>query len=109
MRAHVTRIAAGSPSRRSVAKGLAGTVAAAALAPLAARGQQPANANLGTPPSVFTSPPRQWGRFAPPSIYPDPDIIVVDPSFKPLLLGITAVHRVATGFRWAEGPAWSSE
>ena len=24
-------------------------------------------------------------------------------------LGITAIHRVATGFPWAEGPAWSSE
>ena len=41
-------------------------------------------------------------------IYPDPDI-VIDPSFKLYLLGITAIHRVATGFLWAEGPAWSNE
>jgi gluconolactonase len=34
---------------------------------------------------------------------------VIDPSFRQYLLGITAIHRVATGFLWAEGPAWSSE
>jgi gluconolactonase len=62
-----------------------------------------------TPPSVITNPPRQWGRFAPPEIYPDPDIIVADPAFKSLLLGITAIRRVGTGFKWTEGPAWSSE
>jgi gluconolactonase len=100
----------GSRSVMSSRRGVIGGVAAAGFAALArpAFGQQAA-AQLGTPPSVITNPPRQWGRGAPPSIYPDPDIIVLDPSFKSLLLGITAVHRVATGFRWAEGPAWSSE
>ena len=44
-----------------------------------------------------------------PDIYPDPDIIVIDPSFNQYLLGITAIRRVATGFKWTEGPAWSSE
>ncbi len=81
---------------------------AAALAGTAARAQQPA-AKLGTPPSVITSPPRQWGRGAPPDIYPDPDIIILDPAFEPYLLGITAIRRAWTGFRWAEGPAWSSQ
>jgi gluconolactonase len=42
-------------------------------------------------------------------MYPDPDIVVIDPSFRQYLLGITAIHRVATGFLWSEGPAWSSE
>src|SRR6185437_15332416 len=46
---------------------------------------------------------------APPEPYPDPDIITVDPSFGKYLLGITAIHRVATGFFWAEGPAWSNQ
>jgi gluconolactonase len=94
-------------SRRGFVRAAAGAVGAAVLAP--ATLAQQGNANLGTPPSVITNPPRQWGRHAQPEIYPDPDIIVVDPSFKSLLLGITAIHRVATGFRWAEGPAWSSE
>ncbi|MEJ0016122.1 MAG: SMP-30/gluconolactonase/LRE family protein [Acetobacteraceae bacterium] len=94
-------------SRRAVVKGLAGTLGTAALVPVALA-QQP-TANTGTPPSVITNPPRQWGRHAPPTIFPDPDIILIDPSFGSLLLGITAIRRVATGFLWAEGPAWSNE
>jgi gluconolactonase len=94
-------------SRRDFVRAAAGAVGATVLAP-AALAQQ-TNSNLGTPPSVITNPPRQWGHHAAPEIYPDPDIIVIDPSFRSLLLGITAIRRVATGFRWAEGPAWSSE
>ena len=97
-------------TRRGVVKGVAGTIGAAALAPLGAFAQQQQqNAATGTPPSVISNPPRQWGPGAPPEIYPDPDIIVIDPSFRQVLLGITAIHRIATGFKWAEGPAWSSE
>ena len=87
-------------SRRSIVKGLAGTLGAAALAPDAALAQQP-NAATGTPPSVITNPPRQWGRDAPPSIYPDPDIIVIDPSFRQYLLGHhrdpSRGHRLSVG------------
>lgn len=93
----------GAASRRAFVTG----AAAAVLMPTAVAAQQ--SAALGTPPSVISNPPRRWGRHADPDIYPDPDIIVIDPSFRSLLLGITAIHRVATGFRWAEGPAWSSE
>ena len=89
-------------TRRGFAAGLATT----ALASPAFAQQSAATA---TPPSVITNPPRQWGHRAPPEIYPDPDIIVIDPSFKEYLLGITAIHRIATGFHWCEGPAWSSE
>src|SRR5690349_18105985 len=84
-------------TRRMVAIGLATTALA-----------RPAFAqSTATPPSVISNPPRQWGRHAPPDIYPDPDIVVIDPSFEQYLLGITAIHRVATGFLWCEGPAWS--
>jgi gluconolactonase len=83
-------------SRRAVARGIAGTIGIAALAPIAAAQQQ--NAAIGTPPSVITNPPRQWGPHAHPNIYPDPDIIVIDPSFRQYLLGITAIHRVGTGY-----------
>lgn len=38
--------------------------------------------------------------------YPDPAIEVVDPSFEPFRLYSAAVERIATGFRWAEGPVW---
>jgi len=68
-------------SRRGLLAGSAGLIGTAAFAPGIARAQQ--NASLGAPASVISNPPRQWGRHHP-SIYPDPDVIVVDPSFLPL-------------------------
>ena len=41
--------------------------------------------------------------------YPDPSIVVLDPRFAKLKTNNAAVERVATGFRWAEGPAWNGE
>ena len=38
--------------------------------------------------------------------YPDPAVHVLDPSFAPYRLPLAAVERLATGFRWAEGPVW---
>ena len=43
---------------------------------------------------------------ASPIRYPDPDIIVLDPRFQPLVLGHAAIERIATGFRFTEGPAY---
>jgi gluconolactonase len=96
-----------SISRRHFIRVGAVVAGAAALAPKLAFAQ--GQSQQGTPPSVITQPPRQWGPDAPPSIYPDPDIIVIDPSFGKYLLGITAIHRLWTGGKWLEGPIWSSE
>ena len=63
---------------------------------------------LGTPRSVITEPPRDFGPGAPPPGSPDPDILRVDPSFGPLLIGQETIRRVATGYHFLEGPAWSS-
>jgi len=38
--------------------------------------------------------------------YPDPAIQIVDPSFTKYRVTSAAVERLATGFRWCEGPAW---
>lgn len=38
--------------------------------------------------------------------YPDPRIQVFDPEFDKFRLPYAAVERIATGFRWAEGPVW---
>jgi gluconolactonase len=38
--------------------------------------------------------------------YPDPAVQVLDPSFSKYRLGLAAVERLATGFRWSEGPVW---
>src|SRR5271163_3319452 len=93
-------------SRRRMLAGTAGLMGAAALAQESALAQQ--NAKLGTPASVITSPPRDWARGHP-SIYPDPDVIVVDPAFLPLRRTQGAIYRLWTGALWAEGPAWSSQ
>ncbi len=62
---------------------------------------------VGTPPSTVTNPPRQWGLDAPPNVYPDPDVLIVTPAFRDLLVGNTPLVRLWTGALWAEGPAWS--
>jgi gluconolactonase len=80
---------------------------AAALAPGLALAQ--AARFVHQQPSVITNPPRQWGPSAPPASYPDPDVLVLDPSFETQRVFITSIKRVATGFRWAEGPAWSAQ
>src|ERR1051326_7258151 len=95
-------------SRRSV---LAGAAGVGVLAPQIARAQsQPApNAQLGTAPSVISNPPRDWTPGRPAAIDRDPDVIVIDPSFRGLVPGPAAIHRLWTGAQWAEGPAWSSQ
>jgi len=92
------------PTRRRLVQLTAGGIGAAAFA-------RPAGAQLPTaaPPSVVTTPPREWGPHAPPAIYPDPDVVVLDPVFAQYRVFNAGIHRVATGFQWAEGPAWSSQ
>ncbi|TAK41319.1 MAG: SMP-30/gluconolactonase/LRE family protein [Betaproteobacteria bacterium] len=38
--------------------------------------------------------------------YPDSNIVVLDESFKRYHLPLAKVERLATGYRWAEGPVW---
>jgi len=38
--------------------------------------------------------------------YPDPRVISLDPSFDQYRVAFSVVERLATGFRWAEGPVW---
>jgi gluconolactonase len=58
--------------------------------------------------SVISIPPRQWGPDAPPVMFPDPDVLTVDPAFDELRVTLAQVKRLATGFQWAEGPAWTA-
>src|SRR6202163_2937496 len=50
---------------------------------------------------------RLYGPGAGPQRYPDPDVVVLDPSFARLKIGNTAIQRLWTGALWAEGPAWN--
>src|SRR5216683_837587 len=69
-----------------------------------------AQAEKGVPPTVVTSPPRQFGPNAPPNVYAfDPDIVIVDPVFTQYVQGNTPIQRLWTGALWCEGPAWSGQ
>jgi gluconolactonase len=37
---------------------------------------------------------------------PDPAIEILDPSFAKYRIALASIERLATGFRWAEGPVW---
>src|SRR5260370_113644 len=77
-----------------------------ALAPRAARAQPKA----AEPPSVITTPPRDFGPNAPPNVYfVDPDVLTVDPSFNGLRQVNAPIQRLWTGALWSEGPAWSGQ
>ena len=49
-------------------------------------------------------PPDRWPDT--PGRYPDPAVRVLDPRFERYRLHNAAVERIATGYRWAEGPVW---
>jgi gluconolactonase len=52
-------------------------------------------------------PPLSSERWADaPARYPDPALRVLDPRFERYLQFNAAVERIATGFRWVEGPVW---
>ena len=38
--------------------------------------------------------------------YPDPRVQIIDSEFEAFCLPLAAVERIATGFRWCEGPVW---
>jgi gluconolactonase len=85
----------GSLSRRTL------VAAIAAGATVAGSRRVLGDAEKGTPPSVVTSPPRQFGSNAPPNVYGfDPDIVIVDPLFTQYVQGNTPIQRLWTGALW---------
>ena len=93
--------------RGLLTRGLGLSAGALALKPTALLAA--AKAETAVPPSVVTMPPRQWGGDAPPDVFPDPDVLPLDPSFNRLIVRYSPLLRLGTGFLWAEGPAWSGE
>ncbi len=94
-----------SVSRRTI---LAATTGIAGAADLAGRYRH--RTTPSCPHRRASSPVRHadWARGHP-SIYPDPDVIVVDPSFNQVRRAIAPIQRVWTGALSAEGPAWSGQ
>jgi gluconolactonase len=56
--------------------------------------------------SVFAQG-RDYGPDAPPSPYPEPDVVVLNPERFTAKIGNTPIKRLHTGMLWAEGPAWN--
>jgi gluconolactonase len=52
---------------------------------------------------------RDYGPNAPPTRYPDPDIVVLDKRFAKYKIGNSAIQRLYKGTLWAEGPAWCGQ
>ena len=84
----------------------AGTTAFVAHTLTAQSPQTPAR--IG-PPTVISSPPRDFTPGAQPTTYPDPDVLTIDPAFNALRLINTPIQRLWIGGLWCEGPAWSSQ
>lgn len=45
-------------------------------------------------------------EWTPSQRYPDPSVVSVTPAFDKYVLPLAKVERLATGFRWSEGPVW---
>jgi gluconolactonase len=50
--------------------------------------------------------PHAFEPWQPSQRYPDPSVRIVDQSFARYKLNLAKVERLATGFRWCEGPVW---
>ena len=44
--------------------------------------------------------------FTPNQRYPDPSVLILDPSFAKYRIYSSTVEQIATGFRWTEGPVY---
>src|SRR6202163_4423969 len=47
--------------------------------------------------------------FSPNQRYPDPAVVILDPSFAKYRIYSSTLEQLATGMRWAEGPVYFSE
>jgi gluconolactonase len=95
----------GPLTRRGLLETFGLTGAALVASPLA-RAQTGARAE---PPSTVSTPPRNFAPGVQPAPYPDPDVLVIDPTFNALRVFNSPIQRLWTGSLWAEGPAWSSQ
>jgi gluconolactonase len=55
---------------------------------------------------TLAAAPRALAQWQPSQRYPDPSVQIVDQSFARYRLNLAKVERLATGFRWSEGPVW---
>ena len=63
-------------------------------------------ASLAAPLAAAAQTPGRDYSGQRPTRYPEPDVVALDPRFAKIKIGNTTIQRHATGFLWAEGPAW---
>ena len=90
MRGELTRREVIQRMGHGVATGVATLVARHAHA----QAPQSAQPSRVSPPSVVSSPPRDFSPGAPPVTYPDPDVLTIDPAFNALRLTNTSIQRL---------------
>jgi gluconolactonase len=56
--------------------------------------------------TAIVAAPRAFAQWQPSPRYPDAAIKIIDASFAKYRINAAKVERLATGFRWAEGPVW---
>jgi gluconolactonase len=95
-------------TRRDFALSIGAVAGMSAAAPRLLQAQAPSPQRTA-PPSVISTPPRDFTPGAPPVTYPDPDLIAIDPAFNALRVGNTPIQRLWTGGLWMEGPAWCGQ
>ena len=62
------------------------------------------------PPSTVSQPPRDFAPGVPaPPLFPDPDVLSVDPGFDRLRPPNSTIRRLWTGAQFGEGPAWNAQ
>lgn len=105
-------------SRRDLALQLGAAAGVAVAAPRLLDAQAPPQTQTSpspqapartSPPSVVSTPPRDFTPGVSPVTYPDPDVITIDPAFNALRIGNTPIQRLWTGGLWMEGPAWCGQ
>ena len=62
--------------------------------------------SLAAPLAVAAQTPNRDYSGQRPIRYPEPDVVALDPRFAKIKIGNTTIQRHATGYLWAEGPAW---
>jgi gluconolactonase len=97
--------------RRTLIKAAAAVAGVAALAPAVAQAQTPPREHRFETVIDMTDrakdPGDRYDPNAPPTHYPDPDVVAVSPKFGKYIQGNSAIKRLWTGALWAEGPAWN--
>ncbi len=61
---------------------------------------------ISSPPAHLSTCPDSIAPFVSSACYPDAAIQIIDPAFASYRLFSSAVERIVSGLRWAEGPVW---